>query len=265
MIRRSNSLRRSFFGWGVFAFLYAPLAMVVLQSFNASRHGVGWHGATGEWYRRLSDNEQIRDAAWNTLRLAVLSTVLSTGLGTSFALGWNRVRGRWGRVLTGLVQAPVYAPDIVMAAGFDVWFEWLRRWVPSLEGGLLTMVCAHVTVQTPFVAMVVRARLDGADPHLAEAARDLGADTWQVFRHVTWPLMLPGVVAGALLAFTLSLDDFILSFFTSGPGSTTLPMFIYASVKRGLTPEIHSLSTLMVLASGLAVWLLARRRSISDL
>ena len=139
-----------------------------------------------------------------------------------------------------------------MAVSLLLFFSVLRQWLGLFQLGLATMVVAHVTFQIPFVAIVVRSRLTGLDPALEEAAHDLGANAWQTFWRVTFPLMVPGVAAGAMLAFTLSLDDFVVSFFTSGPGSTTLPILIYSSVKRGLTPDINALSSLIVLASLLA-------------
>lgn len=153
----------------------------------------------------------------------------------------------------------MFVPDDVLAAALVLFFGLVRSWTGWFERGLGTMVVAHVTFQIPFVAIVVKPRLTGLDPALEEAASDLGARPKQVFRHVTLPLMMPGVLAGALLASTLSLDDFVVSFFTIGPGSTTLPILIYSSVKRGLTPEIHALSTLLVLAAAvgtvLVTWL----------
>ena len=164
-----------------------------------------------------------------------------------------------------LLHVPVFIPDMIMAVALLLFYALVRSWVGLFQLGLGTMVLAHVTFQVPFVALVVRARLVGLDPALEEAARDLGASEWQAFQHVTLPLMLPGVLAEAMLAFTLSLDDFVVSFFTSGPGSTTLPILIYSSVKRGITPEINALSTLIIFVSVLGavgVSLLQRRRII---
>jgi spermidine/putrescine transport system permease protein len=140
-------------------------------------------------------------------------------------------------------------PDIVMAVALLAFFKLLGDLVSWVSMGLMTMIIAHITFQIPFVAIVVRSRLVGMDPAIEEAAHDLGASTWQTFWNVTFPLLLPGVLAGAMLAFTLSLDDFVVSFFTTGPGATTLPILIYSSVKRGITPDINALSTLIVLAS----------------
>ena len=157
---------------------------------------------------------------------------------------------------------PIYTPDIVLASGMLALFEIVRRYVPGLESGMPLMIASHVTLQIPFVAMVTRARLEGMDPRMEEAAHDLGATASQAFWFVTWPLMKPGVLSGSLLAFTLSLDDFIFSFFMGGPGDTTLPVYIYSSVKRGVTPEVNALSALLVSFTALCVvYALASNRS----
>lgn len=247
----------------ILVFLYAPIGVVILWSFNAGRHGMAWQGFSLRWYAGLLENEQIHAAAFNTLRLAALSTALATLLGTGlgYVLARHAFRGR--RAIERLLQLPVLMPDIVLAVGLVLLFQQTRAWLGLFELGFPAMLAGHVTFQIPFVAMVVRARLAGLDPALEEAAHDLGADARAVFRHVTLPLMAPGILAGALLAFTLSLDDFVVSFFTSGPGTTTLPVLIYTSVRRGLSPEINALSALMLLASvlvTLAVLRLQRRR-----
>lgn len=247
----------------LYAFLYAPIAVVIVFSFNAARHGVVWHGFTLHWYRELLTNDLALAAAKNTLLLGVLSTALATVLGTLLAFGLSRAVLPGQRWINRLLQVPVFIPDIVLAAAMLLFYSLARQWLRLFELGLGTMVIAHVTFQIPFVAIVVRARLAGLDPALEEAARDLGADAWQSFRHVTLPLILPGVLAAAMLAFTLSLDDFVVSFFTSGPGATTLPILIYSSVKRGVTPDINALATLIVGASLLATLslVLLQRRS----
>lgn len=247
----------------LYLFLYAPLAVVVAFSFNTARHGVRWEGLTCEWYRVLLHNDLALAAAENTLLLGVSSAVIATLLGTLLGYGLERYRFPGQALCARLLHVPVFIPDIVMAAALLLFFALVRQGLGLFAFGLQTMIVAHVTFQIPFVAIVVRARLAGLDPALAEAAHDLGASPWQTFRHVTLPLMLPGVLAGGLLAFTLSLDDFVVSFFTSGPGSTTLPILIYASAKRGITPDIHALAALLILASVLAavsVTLLQRRR-----
>ena len=233
----------------LYLFLYAPIAVVVVYSFNASRFGAGWSGFTTKPYHVLLENSQALDAARNTLILAIFSTVISTLLGTLLGYGLSRYRFPGKAFVARLLYVPVFVPDIVMAVSLLLFYSLLRRWFEFFELGLTTMVLAHVTFQVPFVTIVVRARLFDLDPAIEEAAHDLGASSWQTFRHVTLPMMFPGIVAGALLAFTLSLDDFVVSFFTCGPGSTTLPILIYSSVKRGITPDINALSTLLVLVS----------------
>ena len=154
-------------------------------------------------------------------------------------------------------------PDIVAAVAMLMFFALLRGWIGGFELGLSTMIIAHITFQTPFIGIIVRSRLTDLDPSIEEAAQDLGASAWQTFRYVTLPLMMPGVFAGAALAFTMSIDDFVISFFTTGPGATTLPILIYASVKRGITPDINALATLIVITSILGTLLLTlfQRRS----
>lgn len=250
----------------LYLFLYLPIAVVVLFSFNDSRFSLAWHGFTPTWYRTLAGDDQARAAMKNTILLAVISTGISTILGTGLGYGLARFKLRPGKWLNAVLYIPVFIPDVVMAVSLLLFYALLRKWLGLFDLGLTTMILAHVTFQIPFVAIVVRARLHGLDPALEEAAHDLGASAWQTFRHITLPLMLPGVIGAGLLAFTLSLDDFVVSFFTSGPGSTTLPILIYSSLKRGITPEINALSTLIVAASILgtiAVMLLQRRHEHS--
>ena len=247
----------------LYVFLYAPIAVVMLHSFNRAKHGGAWQGFTTDWYHTLLHNDVALHATGITLALAAISTAISTLLGTALALGLQREKFFGQRFAEWTLQGVMVVPDIVMAIGLLLFYAVVRQWLGGFEPGLLTMTLAHVTFQIPFVTLVVRARLAGLDPSLAEASRDLGATRAQTFRHVTLPLLGPGILAGGLLAFTLSLDDFVVSFFTTGPGATTLPILIYSSVKRGLSPDIHALSTLLVLVSVVAttaVMLLQRRR-----
>ncbi len=246
----------------LYGFLYLPLAVVIVFSFNAARHGLAWQGWTLDWYRRLWADDLALAAARNTLVLGAASTALATVLGTALALGLSRLGPRARQRAQRLLQVPVFIPDIVMAAAMLLFYALVRRWLGLFEPGLNTMILAHVTFQVPFVTLVVGARLAGLDPALEEAARDLGATPGRAFRHVTLPLILPGVLAAGMLALTLSLDDFVVSFFTSGPGTTTLPILIYSSVKRGLTPEVNALATVLVGGSLLATLgaVLLRRR-----
>ena len=230
-------------------FLYLPLLAVAVFSVNATRYGLVWRGFTLDWYIKLFHNEFILEAAWNTHVLAVVSTVGATVLGTILAIGMDRFP--WGRktntFLDLVLHIPVVIPDIILAAALVVAFGLLRVISSLFEPGLFNMIIGHITFQISFVALVVRSRLVSIGREVEEAARDLFASTPYLMMRVTIPLLLPGIVAGAMLAFTLSLDDFVISFFTAGPDSVTLPLFIFAAVRRGVTPQIHALSTLVVL------------------
>jgi len=230
-------------------FLYLPLVAVAVFSVNATRYGLVWKGFTLEWYTKLFNNEFILEAAWNTLVLAVVSTLVATILGTLLAIGLDRFP--WGKktdtFLDVVLHIPVVIPDIILAAALVVAFGLMRFLSSIFEPGLFNMIIAHITFQIAFVALVVRSRLVTIGRDIEEAARDLFASTPYLLRRITIPLLLPGIVAGAMLAFTLSLDDFVISFFTAGPDSITLPLFIYAAVRRGVTPQIHALSTLVVM------------------
>lgn len=239
----------------MYVFLYAPIVVVMVYSFNAARFGSSWKGFTTRWYSVLFHNPLAWSAAWNTLLLAAISTVAATILGTMLGLGLHRYEFPGKKWFTWMLYMPVVVPDIVMAVALMIFFAAIRSWLGLFNLGLGTMILAHVTFQIPFVAIVVRSRLIGLDPAYEEAARDLGATPWQTFWHVTFPLIMPGVIAGGMLAFTLSLDDFVVSFFTTGPGATTLPILIYSSVKRGITPDINALSTLMIAVSVLVTLL----------
>ena len=230
-------------------FLYLPLAAVAVFSVNATRYGLVWRGFTLDWYTKLIQNEFILEAAWNTLVLAVVSTAIATILGTVLAIGMDRFpwTRRANTFLDLVLHIPVVIPDIILAAALVVAFGLLRLVSSFFEPGLLNMIIGHITFQISFVALVVRSRLVSIGSDVEEAARDLFADNSYLLRRITLPLLLPGIVAGAMLAFTLSLDDFVISFFTAGPESVTLPLFIFAAVRRGVTPQIHALSTLVVL------------------
>jgi spermidine/putrescine transport system permease protein len=256
------------FALAIYAFLYMPIAVVIFQSFNSAKRGIEWHGFTMHWYRVILNNDLALHATSITLVLAVMSTAASTLLGTLLALGLRRGKFFGRALVERSLRTLIVVPDIVMAIALLMFYAVVRTWLGILNPGLFTMTLAHITFQIPFVALIVRARLAGLDESLQEAARDLGATRWQTFRHVTLPLLWPGILAGALLAFTLSLDDFVVSFFTTGPGATTLPILIYSSVKRGLTPDIHALSTLLVtisIAATVFVMLLQKDRGSPDL
>lgn len=242
----------------IFAFLYLPLLCVTLFSVNASRLGVKWGGFTLSWYGKLFHDEVILKATLNTLVLAVVSTLIATVLGTALAIGIHRTPwGRKsGRVLDLFLNLPVVTPDIIFAVALVIAFGALRAVSGAFELGMPTMVIGHVAFQISFVALAVKARLEIIGSDLEEAAFDLYAGHLRMLTTVVLPLLKPGIFAGAALAFTLSLDDFVISFFTAGPDSMTLPIFIYAAVHRGITPEIHALSTLVMLATIVAVSLM---------
>ncbi len=239
--------------WLVFAFFYLPILVLIVFSFNSGRYVSDWEGFSLRWYAKLFQDEAIGLALYNSLVVATVSTVIATILGTLVALGLERYQFRGKTSLDATLYLPIIIPDIAMAVMLLLFFVQAGQAL-GLIGlrfslGLGTITLAHVAFNISFVAVVVRARLADFDRSLEEAAQDLYANSWQTFRYVTLPLIFPGILGGALLAFTLSLDDFVVTFFTSGPGSTTLPLRIYSMVKTGVTPEINALSTLMLAAS----------------
>jgi len=228
----------------VLAFLYLPLIFLAAYSFNVSRLNAVWAGFTFKWYLSLLNNTRVLDALTNTLVIAFASTIASTLLGTLGAIALHRCRYRFQSALNSLLYLPILIPEIVMGLSLLVLFS-----QTGLPLGKPTLILAHITFSVSFVVITVGARLDGMRLDLEQAAGDLYATPWQTFRYVTLPLIMPGIVAGALIAFTLSIDDFVISFFVAGPNSTTLPLYIYAMVKRGISPEINALSTLMMCAT----------------
>lgn len=237
------------------ALLYAPLLAVVVASFNASRTGLRWTGFTTRWYARLFETDRVGEYLRNTLVLAGSSTLIATVLGTMLAIGLARRgwRRRTRAAIDAGLQIPVVTPDILFAVGLIMAFAVLRTISPAFEPGMLTMVLGHASFQIAFVALVVGARLAAIGPEIEDAARDLYASGWNLARRVTIPLLWPGIAGGAMLAFTLSLDDFVISFMTGGPRSTTLPVWIYASVRRGVSPELHALSAILLAATAVLV------------
>jgi spermidine/putrescine transport system permease protein len=239
----------------VFAFLYVPMLLIAVYSFNDSRANAVWRGFTLRWYVSLFENENLLAALANSFVIAIVSTIVSTALGTLTAIALHRHRSRWRSPLKSLLYVPILIPDIVMGLSLLVLFSQL-----SIPLGKLTIMIAHITFSLSYVYLIVAARLDGMARHLEEAAQDLGATPWQTLRHVTLPLLAPAVVSGALISFTLSIDDFMVSFFVSGPDSTTLPLYIYGLVKRGVSPEINALSTIMIVLTVTLVTLAEKLR-----
>jgi len=238
-------VRRSPLLWGaaiaVYLFLYIPLVVVVVFSFNDSRLSAEWVGFTTGWYTKLFHNQEMMDAAANSLLIALVAASAATVLGTMAGIAMHRYRSK---VLPFMVITPIAMPEILLGVSLLIFFI-TTFGEESLS--LATVMVAHTTFCIGFVAIIVRARLAGMDESIFEAARDLGATPWQSFRLVTLPLILPGVVAGALMAFTLSIDDFVITFFTAGAGVPTLPLTIYTMVKVAVTPEVNALSTLLML------------------
>lgn len=233
---------------GLFLFLYIPIFILIVYSFNESRQIGVWTGFSWRWYGELFRNEAVLDALMLSLWIATWSTIISTILGTLTALALERYRF-WGKITyDAILYLPIIIPDIVMALSTLLFFV-----VLGVALSRYTILIAHVAFNISFVAIVVRARLADMNSTLEEAAADLGANEWQTFRRVTLPLLLPGIISGALLAFTLSLDDFVITFFVAGPGSTTLPVRVYSMIRFGLTPEVNAVSTLMFLGSTLLV------------
>jgi spermidine/putrescine transport system permease protein len=227
--------------WLVYAFLYAPIAVLVVFSFNSERQTAVWKSFTLDWYRALFRDVAIGNAAANSLIVAVAATVIATVIGTMAGLAMARHDFRGKRATMSLLYLPVIVPEIVVGAALVSLFGFI-----AMRLSLTTVILAHVAFSISYVALVVRARLAGFDRSLEEAAMDLGANRWQTFWRVTLPLIAPGVMAGALLVFTLSIDDYIITSFVAGPGATTLPLQIYSMVKTGVTPEINAVSTLLL-------------------
>ncbi|HTO44303.1 MAG TPA: ABC transporter permease [Burkholderiales bacterium] len=239
-----------------YLFLYAPLAIVVVYSFNDSRLNAQWVGFTLDWYRKLFHNEEMLGAAWNSLLIGLTASAMSTLLGTMAGYAMHRFKLR---VLPFLVVAPIAIPEILTGVSLLIFFVAI-----NLTLGLASIILAHIAFCIGFVAIVVRARLAGMDESLVEAARDLGATPFRAFRLITLPLIMPGVVAGALMAFTLSIDDFVITYFTAGAGALTLPLEIYTMVKISVTPEVNAVSTLLM-ALTLALIVVASRLSPGSL
>lgn len=260
-----SRLRRSFnqraLTWlavGLFFFLYLPIIILIVYSFNENRFVSVWTGFSTHWYFEVFKDPAVRSALQTSLWLAIWSTAVATVLGTLTAIAMERFKF-WGKVTyDAILYLPIIIPDIVMALSTLLFFVLL-----GISLSRYTVLIAHVAFNISFVAIVVRARLADMDSKLEEAASDLGANPWQTFRRVTIPILLPGIIAGALLAFTLSLDDFVITFFMSGPGITTLPVLIFSKIRFGISPEINAISTLMFLGSTILVIisLLIQRRA----
>jgi len=242
----------------IYLFLYAPIAILVVFSFNAARQTAFWEGFTLDWYRRLLDNTLLFRSVRNSLIVACVTTAAAVLLGTPAALALARHDFRGRRATQALLYLPVIIPEVVLGAALVTFFG-----AVGLRLSLTTVVIAHVVFSVSYVAIVVRARLSGLDPSLEEAARDLGASPVETFRRVTLPLAAPGILASALLVFTLSIDDYVITSFVAGVGATTLPLHIYSMLKVGVTPEVNAVSTLL-LAVTIVLIVAAHRLLLGD-
>lgn len=229
------------YSWVILLFLYLPMLILMLYSFNDSAINAEWEGFTLHWYTDLFQQQDVIDALINSLTIAIITTFVTIILGLCFALALHRYKYRFKGAINGLVYLPILIPDILMGISLLILFSQL-----GVELGKTTIIIAHITFSVSFVVVILSARLSGMGRDLEEAANDLGATPWQTLRYVTLPGLAPAIISAALLTFTLSIDDFVISFFVSGPGSTTLPLYIYSMVKRGISPEINALSTILI-------------------
>lgn len=226
----------------VLAFFYLPIGLLVLNSFNASRFGIGWHGFSTRWYARLAERDDLLAALRNSLLVATAASLASMVLGTAAAFALHLHRSRLQNQHRLLIAVPLVLPEVLMGMSLLTLFVALGK---SLD--LVTVAIAHITFCLSYVALVVQARLQDFDFHVVEAARDLGATRIQAFFRVTLPMLAPGILAGGLLAFTLSIDDYVITFFVKGPGADTLPTIVYSMIKKSRElPVINALSTLML-------------------
>jgi len=243
----------------IYLFLYLPILVVVVFSFNKSKINIVFTGFTLEWYGKILENSRLIEALQNTLIVAVISTVIAVIIGTLAAVGMNKFKFKGKIMVDALLYIPVVIPELIFGIALLALFA-----TAKLKLGLGTLIVAHATFCIPFVVFTVRARLVGIDSHLEEAAMDLGAKRIRTFFEVLLPSIMPGVVSGALLSLTLSMDDVIISFFTTGPESTTLPIQIYSMVKSGISPDVNALSTLLLLIT-IAVVIFSQSKIVKSL
>lgn len=234
-----NMLKPLYIGM-IYTFLYAPIIILIAYSFNSSKYAIGWQGFSLDWYRKLLSNQLILDATVNSIIIAVISSLSATIIGTLAAVSFYRYRFAGRKALYTMVYSVMMSPDIVMGISLLMFFMFL-----GVKVGFMTLLLSHITFCLPFVVVTVYARISGFDPNIIDAAKDLGASEFDAFRLVILPMIMPAVLAGWLLSFTLSLDDVIVSFFVTGPSFEILPLKIYSMVRLGVKPEINALSTLL--------------------
>ena len=263
MNRKRSRFLLSVLAFG-YAFLYIPLLSVMFYSFNDSQLATVWGGFSTRWYGELFKNEQILDAALLSLRIAVTAATLATIFGTMAGLALTRFGKFRGRTLfSGMITAPLVMPEVITGLSLLLLFVSLQQFIGwPAQRGFMTISIAHTTFAMAFVTVIIQSRLSGMDQSLEEAAMDLGGKPLRVLFDITLPLIAPAMIAGWLLAFTLSLDDLVIASFVSGPGASTLPMVIFSKVKLGVTPDINALATLIILfvsVSVIVAYLAARR------
>ena len=237
-----NKTFKNLFVGLVFIFLYLPIIVLVVFSFNSSEMNIVFEGFTLDWYKNLFANTNLTSAFTNTLIVAVISTVVSTIIGTISAVGLHKYDFPFKNLVNKLIYIPIVIPEIVLGISLLSIYTLMK-----MELGLFTIILSHIAFSIPYVIVSVRSTLSSITPSYEEAAQDLGANSLKTFFHITLPLIKPGVVSGATLAFTLSLDDVVISYFTAGPGSNTLPLHIYSIIKTGITPDVNALTSLMLL------------------
>lgn len=228
----------------MYLFLFLPIFVVIAFSFNSSARNIVFEDFTLEWYVRMFENEQLMDSFFNTIIVAVSSTLISVVIGTLCAVGLYKFEFKLKKVVSSALYIPIMIPELVFAIAMLVFFSSI-----NVEMSMFTLIVSHVTFSMPFVVITVRSRMAGFDKSIEEAARDLGANELHTFFRVTLPMIMPGVISGGMLALTLSLDDVVVSYFTSGPESTTMPLKILGMVKKGVSPDVNALSTLMILGT----------------
>ncbi len=247
-------------GWLVYLFFYAPIVLLVIFSFSDSRNVGTWGGFTLSWYEQFIDSSNARGALSDSIKIAVFVTIISVILGTMSALALERFSFKGKKVFDALLYLPIIIPDVTMAVMLLLFFGEFFDLLDAVFGlrlrkGFWSISISHIAFNISFVSVVVRARLAGMSTNLEEAAVDLYASRWKAFRHVTFPQILPGIAGGALLAMTLSLDDVVITQFVAGPGWTTLPVYVFGLIRKGVTPLINSISVLMLVSSMLLVGL----------
>lgn len=240
--KKLQSKLKSMYIYLIFLFLYIPIFMVVIFSFNTSKMNIVFQGFTLKWYGTFLRNRPLMTSLGNTAVVALLSTLFSTIIGTVGAIGLSKYNFKGKSLIDKLLYIPIVIPEVVLGVALLSLFS-----MAKMPLGIVSITLAHITFCIPFVVITVRTRLAGFDKFLEEAAMDLGANRFTTFRRVTLPVIMPGVLSGAMLAFSLSIDDVVISFFTTGPGSTTLPLKVLSMVKTGVTPEVNALSTVIML------------------